>query len=471
MFIDDKDYKLHLRIENLSYLLIFVGALLVLSCQGRQSTVTDFELYIDRAVEVWGFQGSYLVARGDNILARGSRGYADLADQRTNSPETKYLIGSMTKPFTAIAILQLVERGLVDLDQEISEYIDYYPSARNSAITVHDLLCHRSGIPDLLRNPKFVQRIRDSISPQEMVSCFHDEPLAFEPGSQYAYSSSNYVLLGLIIEAVSGLTWEEYVDNRICVPVGMENTGVYNDYPLRSDFAKGYYTDQSGSLTAVPPVHPSLGYSAGALASTVDDLFGLNTALYDTTLLTLHSLETMFTAYSPTYGYGWFVDDFGGHKFTAHRGGTPGYVSIIQRWIDDSVCVIVLSNDVSVSAHTIANALAGIALHESCDMPQNKQPIPITSDDLALFEGEYKLDSGDLRRVCLRDGQLVVQHSTGPARLVLREQGDEFYFAHDQMTTIMFVRDPAGVVVAHVLNQAFDQDTAWRAESNIGSPD
>ena len=471
MFIRVKDNKLRLRLESLCYLLIVTVALLALACQERQLNKTDYDLYLDRATEIWKFQGSYLVAKGDSILARGSRGLADLADQRTNRPETKFLIGSMTKSFTAIAILQLVERGLIELDQNISTYIDYYSSNGDNAITVHDLLCHRSGIPDLVRNPKFVQRIRDSITPREMVSYFRDEPLVFKPGSQYAYSSSNYVLLGLIIEAVSGLAWNEYVESYICRPAGMKNTGVYNDYATRSDFAKGYALDQSGSLIGTLPIHPSLGYAAGALASTVDDLYSLNRTLFDTTLLTPHSLKIMLTAHSPTYGYDWFIDDFGGHRLTAHRGGLPGYVSIIQRWPDDSVCVIVLSNNVNVSAHTIANGLAGIALHESYDMPLIKQTIPLTSDDLAEFEGEYNHKSGKLRRVQLQDGKLMLQHSSGQPLLLLPEERDKFYFAHDQMTTITFLRDSADVVIAYMQTQAFDQDTAWLAESNISNHD
>ena len=453
-----------MRLDNAVCLLIVAATPLLFSCQDSQPTATEYELYINRAAEVWQFQGSYLVVRGDSILARGSRGFADLTDQRANKPETKFLIGSMTKPFTAIATLQLVERGLLDLNQNIATYISIYPTDGNSAITVHDLLCHRSGIPDVVHNREFAKRMSDSIGPEEIVSYFREEPLDFEPGSQYAYSSSNYELLGLIIEAVSGLTWEKYIESHLCRLVGMGNTGVFYDYSTRSDFAMGCALDRSGSLIGLPPIHPSIGYAAGALASTVDDLYHLHLALYDTTLLTRPSIEMMLTAHSPKYGYGWLVDDLGGHKLTAHVGGAPGYVSVFQRWPDDSVCVIILGNNVNVSVHTIANCLAAITLNEPYEMPRIKRPSQRAPAELAEFEGVYACDSGKLRCVQLQDGNLVIQFSSGPVRLVLPEKGDRFYFAHDQMTTLTFMRDSTNKVVAHVVSQAFDHDTAWRAE-------
>lgn len=452
-----------LRLEKSACLLIIAVTPLLLSCQGSKPTATEYELFIDRAADVWRFQGSYLVAKGDSILVCGSRGLANLTDQRANRPDTKFLIGSMTKPFTAIATLQLVERGLLELDQSIDSYISVYPIDENRAITVHDLLCHRSGIPDVVHNREFTMRMSDSIGPQEIVSYFREEPLSFEPGSQYAYSSSNYVLLGLIIEAVSGSTWERHVKSHICEPAGMENTGVFYDYSTRSDFGLGCALDKSGSLVALLPVHPSVGYAAGALASTVEDLYRLNLALNDTTLLTRPSIEMMLTAHSPQYGYGWLVDDFGGHNLTAHSGGAPGYVSVMQRWPDDSVCVVVLSNNVSIKAHAIANGLAAIAFDEAYEMPQIKTPMAITPVELAEYAGDYRLGSGDIRRVQLQDGKLLVQSSFGPARLVLPNSPDRFYFAHDQMTTLTFVRNPDGEVVAQVIRQAFDQDTAWRS--------
>lgn len=447
----------------LAFFAIFVMSW-VLSCHGTKPTPSEYERYIDSAEKVWRFQGSYLVAIGDSIVARGSRGYADIADQRANTPETKFRIGSLTKPFTAIATMQLAQQGLVDIGQDITSYIDCYHPDGRAIITVGDLLSHRSGIPDVLSNQEFASRIRDTLTPLELVSYFQGKPLLFTPGSQYAYSSSNYVLLGLIIEAVSGTTWEDYVLTHICRPAGMNNTGVYPDAPARSDFAKGYIPRPSGAMTEVPPIHPSLGYAAGALASTVDDLYRLNRALNDTTLLSRKSLKEMFTLHSPAYGYGWMVDDFGGHGLIAHGGGAPGYVSIFQRWPDDSVCVVVLSNNGGVPVHQIADGLAAIALHEPYQMPRIKQPITVSPDDLAQYAGTYRLGSGEIREVYLKTGKLYTRRGLDPARLILPEASDRFYFASDEMTTLEFLRNADGMITGQVIRQAFDSDTAWRSE-------
>ena len=453
-----------LWLTNFSCFLIVAGTILMYSCGSKQSTLNEYELYIDRAADVWRFQGSYLVAKRDSILTRRSRGFANISDQRINTPDTKFLIGSMTKSFTAIAIMQLVEKGLISLNKPLSAYISNYPKEVADKITIHDLLCHRSGIPDLLSNPDFIKRTRELISPNELINYFRDQPLNFTPGSNYSYSSSNYVLLGRIVAAVTRQPWEDYIQKHICAPLGMMNTGVYFDYTERSDFASGYALDPSGSLTGVPPVHPSCGYAAGALSSTVDDLYLLHRALYDNTLLNSRSVATMLAHHSPTYGYGWLVDDFGGHRLVAHGGGAPGYVSIIQRWVDDSVFVAVLCNNVTVPAHTIANALAAIALDEQYEMPTTKTPRFIPNIRLDEYEGSYKISSGEFRKVPKKNGQLSVQRSSGPAYPVFPDSIDRFCFGHDHMTSISFLRNNSNKIIAHILTQAFDQDTAWLAE-------
>lgn len=451
-------------LRPLAGLVILAIASMLVSCHGAQRLQSEYERYIDGAEDVWKFQGSYLVAVGDSIMARGSRGFANIADRRLNTPDTKFLIASLTKPFTAIAVMQLVQRELIDLNRDITAYIDCYRPGSEDTITVHDLLCHRSGIPDVLSNQEFASRIRDTLTPLELVSYFQGRPILFTPGSQYSYSSSNYILLGLIIEAVTKTTWENYILTHICRPAGMNNTGVFPDAPSRSDFAKGYTRYPSGAMTDAPPIHPSLGYAAGALASTVDDLNRLNRALSDTTLLDRRFRDTMFVPYSPTYGYGWIVDDFGGHRLIAHGGGAPGYVSIFQHWPDDSVCVIVFSNNGAVPVHEMADALAAIALHEPYEMPRARQPMAVSLQVLAEYEGTYRLSTGESRRVFMKDGKAYAQRGLDPARLILPESRDNFYFARDEMTTLEFLREADGAIIGQIIRQAFDSDTAWRTD-------
>ena len=152
-----------------------------LSCANTEPDISSYQSYIDKAVNVWQFQGSYLVAKGDSILFRGGIGFADPSDKRMNVPETKFLIASITKSFTAIAMLQLAERGLIKLEEDIAQYVDAYPSENRPTITVHDLLCHRSGIPEVLQSRELASLAADSISPIEILSYFKDQPLEFDP--------------------------------------------------------------------------------------------------------------------------------------------------------------------------------------------------------------------------------------------------------------------------------------------------
>jgi len=394
-------------IEVIWSLFLLLIVTLLISCNQEEAATSEYQMYINQAEEVWQFQGAFLVAGGDNILASGGSGFADVEAKTRNKRETKFLIGSLTKPFTAIAMMQLVEKGLVYLEAPLSTYLPDYPHDVAGKVTIHDLLAHRSGIPDIVGIPEFAKEAQNSITPAEIVDFFEARPLDFEPGQKYAYSSSNYILLGLVVEAISGITWEEYIEKHICGPLGMNSTGVFYDYANRSDFAKGHVPSPAGSLVKAGMIHPSRGYAAGALASTVDDLYKLHRALYDTSLLSTASVKAMLAQHSPSYGYGWIVDDFGGHKLTAHGGGAPGYVSMMQRWIDDSVCVIVLSDNVMSPVHTIANALAAIALGEHYEMPVIRKPISITPERLGEYEGIYRLPSGEYRQIELRADKLV----------------------------------------------------------------
>jgi len=452
--------------NTIFFMTMSVGLFLmtIISCFTADTRLTPFDMYMQSAVDTWKFQGVVLVAQNDSILFRKAYGFADIANHRLNTPETKFLIGSTTKPFTAIATMQLYQQGLIELKKNISAYLPDYPKTVANRITIHHLLSHTSGIPDLTNNAEYRKRINEFVSADEITDYFKDLPLLFKPGEKYAYSSSNYVLLGRIIEKVSGLSWDEYIQKHICAPLDLHNTGVYFDYAKRSDFAIGYAPNREGILNAVPSIHPSCGYSAGSLASTVDDLYRVSRALDDTTLLNQATIDIMLTLHAATYGYGWLVDNLAGHRLTAHGGGVPGYVSIWQRWPDDSLCIIVMSNIVTAPVHTIATSLAAIALNEPYDLPVVKQPIYLSPEQLKTYEGEYQLESGEIRHIKLQTQHLTAQRGDGPPYVILPEANNRFFFAHDHMTTITFLLNSKEQVTAHVTRMMFGADTARKID-------
>ena len=424
----------------------------------NQQRKRELETYMQSALEVYDFSGAVLVARGDEVLLRAGYGFADRDAREINRPETRFLIGSATKIFTALAIMQLVEAGQVDLGDPLSKYLPDYPPEVAGRVTVHHLLTHTSGIRDVLTVPAFREQLAAAITPDEMTELFAHEPLSFEPGTRHAYSNSNYALLARIIEIASGLSWAEYLDTHICDPIAMRHTGVPAEDA--SGLAQGYLHHPRG-LIPVPVFHISRGYGAGDIASTVGDLYRLDRALARGDLVTQSTLQQMLTPQAENYGYGWMIETMGSHTLTFHGGGVPGQVSIIQRWIDDSVFVVVLANNAGIPVHTIATGLAAAVLGETYELPRIKHPATLTHAQLAEYEGRYRLAGGMLRRIELRDTGLVAIRSEDRPYVILSEGKDRFYFAHDPMTTLRFLRDRNGEITAHVLQRAFESDTAY----------
>lgn len=416
--------------------LIPIGVLL--GSAGTEDPVrAQLAQYVNKVVTDGRFQGSVLVARGDDVLLSGGWGMADVENEVENKTSTKFLIGSITKPFTAIAILQLYEKGLLDFTDPISKYSSKLPEGAAGKITLHHLLSHTSGLPDYVGLPGFQKRAEKPITPDEIIDTFKDLPLHFEPGSKFEYSSSGYVLLGRVIEKVAGQKYQAYIKENILDPLGMNSTGVFYDYGTRKDFAVGYEAG-SGGLVRSRIIHVSAGYSAGVLGSTVEDLYVLDRALHGASLLRRESVDKMLTPHTAGYGYGWSIGAIDGHLMTGHGGGTPGFISMFQRWVEDDLCVIVLCNNVNVPDYEIALGLAAIALGKPSgfqDQPDaatenvsdNVRKADVPEAVLEKYAGVYRIDPPGFKiEIILRDGVLYAEALGNPAIEMIPISKDEF---------------------------------------------
>ena len=289
------------------------------------------------------FSGSVLVAKGENVLLSKGYGMADYEEEIPNTPDMVFPIGSITKQFTAAAIMQLQEEGLLDVTAPIGEYLPDYPNGEE--ITVHHLLTHTSGIPDffLFLDP---EALESQLPVDKVMELFWDEPLDFTPGERFSYSNSGYVLLGKLIEELSGKTYEQFLSENIFQPIGMADTAYDRPGASSAGRAKGYEKD----LTPAQPVDITTGHGSGALASTIGDLYLWSRALTTGRLHSQDSLDKIFTPYVETvpydifdYGYGWYIDTSARPPYVAHGGGFPGYLAIIRIYKDD-VVVIMLGN-------------------------------------------------------------------------------------------------------------------------------
>lgn len=305
------------------------------------------------------FSGVVLVAVDGKPVLR--RGYG-LADREWNipvTPNTVFRIGSTTKQFTAAAVMQLIEAGKVKLDDPIRTYVASTPAAW-STVTVRELLDHTSGVPDYTQINGFIRTAaRLEETPDELIGLVADKPLGFSPGSEFRYSNTDYVLLGMMIEKVSGQAYPDYLREHVLRPLGLNHTAYDNARDIVPDRASGYWRVR-GVVKNARLMTTSAAYAAGGLRSTADDLLRWNRALHGDKLIKPRSVAQMFTDYGHGYGFGSFVETRHGHRLWDHGGNLPGFSCAFEYYPDDHLTVIVLTNFEGAGSEAIAKELAGL---------------------------------------------------------------------------------------------------------------
>ena len=337
----------------------------------------EMDAYLASRASRGEFSGSALVARGGQVML--SKGYAmsEVSEAAGNTPRTRFMIGSVTKQFTATAILLLQERGQLRVEESVCQYLTTCPVTWQP-ITLHQLLNHTAGLPDwvvtAVRNPS------EPIPPtlDGVIASVASQPLRFPPGTQFEYSNSNYFVLGRIVEQVSRQSYAEFLDQQVFRELDMTDTGLAADDGDVPGRATGYTRSVRGGWTPASTeawARPSLALSAGGLYSTVEDLYRWESGLTGGKVLRADSLAAMFRPNQWQYGFGWFIQDRDdmarrrGDGWVAlsiqHGGGYPGFSAFVGRDPRTDVYVVLLSNhdwrtpDVPLS--DIASALAQYA--------------------------------------------------------------------------------------------------------------
>lgn len=319
---------------------------------GIAQPVGDLVSKAEAIIRAGSIRGSVLLAKGGIIVLAKGYGEANIELGVPNTPDTKFRLGSITKQFTSAAILQLQEHGKLQVSDPISKYVPGAPETWNG-ITIEHLLTHTSGIPSYTDRPDYPSRMRErSGTPVEFLNRFLGMPLDFKPGTQFHYDNSGYFLLGVIIEQVSKMKYEDYLRKNIFEPLGMTDSGY--DWPdtILKNRASGYSKSQDGRDRDLNAPFLDMGqpYAAGALYSTVLDLYKWDRALYTENVLSAKSKEAAFTpgkfewGQGIRYGYGWGIENIHGHKAVGHGGGINGFSTVIVRAIEEDAVAIVLSN-------------------------------------------------------------------------------------------------------------------------------
>jgi CubicO group peptidase (beta-lactamase class C family) len=307
-----------------------------------QTPTAPIERYLADLASKDQFSGAILVALDGKVVFARGYGKANEEFEVPNTPAIRFRLGSITKQFTAAAILKLEEQGKLLVTDPICQYLRDCPPTW-SAITIHHLLSHTGGIRNFTALPTYLPAMHAPVTNDQMIARFRDLPLDFPPGSKWSYSNSGYFLLGVIIEQVSGESYESYLKRHFFDPLGMPGSGYDRHLPILRHRATGY-AFVNGARVNSPYLDMSQPAAAGALYSTVEDLYRWNEALFEGRALSPRSFQSMTTPVLNGYGYGVSVAEILGRRTVSHGGGINGFNTFLIRYLAEKATIVVLRN-------------------------------------------------------------------------------------------------------------------------------
>ena len=413
------------------------------------------------------FMGSVLVAQGDKIVFEKSYGDANLEWNIPDDSSTKFRIGSMTKQFTAASILLLEERGKLSTDDYVKKYMPDAPAAWEK-ITIYNLLTHTSGIPNFTSFPDYRNSEATPATPKGLVDRFRDKPLDFQPGTKWNYSNSGYVLLGYLLEKISGQSYADFVTENIFKPLGMKDSGYDSNSAVIPHRATGYSRSPNGPVNS-GYIDMTIPFSAGALYSTTHDLLLWEQALYGGKVLSAASLKKMTTPYKENYGCGLMITTSKGHLRYEHGGGIEGFNTEMAYYPDDKLTVIVLANLNGGAPGDIAGKLAALVHGEKVVLQSERKEIKVSHEILAKYAGYYELSPGVFITMSA-DGDQFFTQLTGQPKFEVFAETEKDFFLKVVDAQLTFETDSQGKVTDLILHQNGRDQTAKRSETGPPPP-
>lgn len=425
------------------------------SISDDKDTGEKLDNYMKALVEYENFHGSVLVAKEGKILLNKGYGYSDFAQNIENKSQTRFAIGSVTKQFAAFAIMKLSEDGLIDVEDKISKYIPDAP--HSDEISIHNLLTHTSGLKNYTDLPEFYTFDTTNKNPMEMLNLIKNMNLGFKPGEIFQYSNTNYLILGIIIEKITGERFENYMDS-IINPIGMKDTGLI-------------YGEGNGANDATPYIGYlelaeidddnvlSQAYAAGSMYSTVEDLYRWDRTIRERKILEKETIDEMFKNHidipgAGSYGYAWMIDNTDMGREIYHGGNTLGFTSYIGNLVEEDITVIIMSNNGGYNINNLKNDLYSIVLKREYKMPKEIKEIEIEDKDLySKYTGEYGFLNGTYLNIMEQDGKLYAQ-VTGDVVFEIFPKTTTSFFAKVLDINIEFVSDESGVATELIFKQA-----------------
>lgn len=442
-------------------LIIFVA----LDLAGQDMTA-KFDSIVNMVVEDENGPGYAIqISQDGKTIYQKAVGKANLELDVDITPNHVFRIGSITKQFTTAAILRLQEEGKLSIQDELVKYIEDYPTHGNR-ITIEHLMTHTSGIKSYTSMPKFrTEWMTMHMDPEELIAVFKDEPMDFKTGEKEQYNNSAYILLGYIIEKVSGKTYEDYVETEFFEPLGMKHSSYEVSTDIIPNRAYGYDEEEEENYINAPYLSMTLPYAAGSLLSTTDDLRIWHTAFMNDKVISAESRKAAHTSAKLNngeetgYGYGWGIGDFKGSPRIGHSGGINGFLSDSQYFPEEKILVTVLSNCNCNSAQQMIMPLAAMAIGRPIIEPKE------SSLDLVMakkYIGKYQLTPTLILDVAL-DGDRIKVRPTGQESVYLKPIGQHKFFVREISSELVFHEEADGSVKSLTLfqggaNKAFKID-------------
>ncbi|WP_420572408.1 serine hydrolase [Kordia sp.] len=419
------------------FLFLFIALPLVLFSQNMEK---DIDQIMENQYQKANYGATVLVAKDGKTIYKKGFGKANVELDIAMMPEHVFEIGSITKQFTAIGILMLLEEGKLSLDDEITKYIPDYPT-QDTKITIHHLLTHTSGIKSYTSIPSLREFARKDLKVTELIDAFKNEPMDFKPGEQFRYNNSGYVLLGYIIEKVTNASYEDFLQKRIFDKLNMKNSYYGSKSRIIKNRASGYQEREDGFANA-DYISMTIPYAAGSIMSTVDDLLLWNKAVRNHKLISKESLAKAFTNYTlnngdkMNYGYGWFHNSIKDVPVMEHSGGIFGYSTQGIYVPSENVYVIILTNCDCDSPSEAANKIAAIAIGKP--YPKPADAIKLSNKELKKWTGAYKFDDGAIRVITLKGNQLYSQRTDSDSEFKIFPLSQNRFFFEDSFAEIIF---------------------------------
>ena len=402
------------------------------------------------------FTGTVLIAQNGKTVFEKSYGMANREDGVANSIKTQYRIGSISKPITALIILQLIEKNKLRLNDPLTKYIPEIP--KGDSVTIEHLLNHTSGIKSFTSTKPYMQNRMDIKASEDVITILKAEPYVFSPGAKWQYSNSNYMLLSYIAEKITGKSMTNLV-NEFSKKYGLQNTGMDHDGRKSATKAYGYEAATFSDYQLVADQNISIVTGAGGMYSTATDLLKLDSILYTEGIVSNAIKQKMFTSGKGDYGWGWEISDYKGRKEISHSGSIEGFKSVIHRFPESKTTIIFLSNYWNTQGPQISEGLKAIAFGEDFKLPPVKKFITLSAEELKNYEGDYSF-KGAITMTLKSEAGLLLSIIKGQPVVSFKPMAENSFYNKSNSSEIEFVRDSQGKISSFKLMKG-NQVMAW----------